>query len=142
MKRLYSKSFGCTYLPSIHSEIPDDAIEISDELYESVIGNPPAGKVRAHDVNGLPYLVDAPKIVPDLAALERKLRNDLLSSVIWIRDRHRDQMELDGATTLEDRQFRELLAYIQMLRDWPQTPEFPDSLHRPVAPIWIADQIK
>lgn len=60
MSRLYSKSTGCTYLKNIHSEIPDDAVEITESLYLSVIGDPAPGKVRAHDESGLPYLIDAP----------------------------------------------------------------------------------
>jgi hypothetical protein len=57
-----------------------------------------------------------------------------------LRDRHRDQVEINAATTLTGEQFTELLFYMQDLRDWPQSPDFPDGEHRPVAPAWIADQ--
>lgn len=72
MKRLYSKSTQTTYLKGMHVNIPDDAVEISEELYTSVIANPPPGMVRAHDANGLPYLVEAPARVTivDAAAVE------------------------------------------------------------------------
>lgn len=60
MQRVYSKATGCSYLMGLHSNIPDDAIPISEEVYQEVIANPPAGKVRGHDESGLPVLVDRP----------------------------------------------------------------------------------
>jgi len=138
--RLYSKTTGSTYMKGVHADIPGDAIEITEDLYLSVIGNPPPGKVRSHDGNGLPYLVDTPEISRDPAVVEREWRDTELASVMWLRERHRDQQEIGGNTTLQGEQFVELLAYMQALRDWPQSPEFPDSADRPLAPAWIADQ--
>ncbi|MDP9514759.1 phage tail assembly chaperone [Pseudomonas protegens] len=138
--RFYSQTTQTTYLRGMHASMPADAVEITDELYIAVIGNPPAGKVRAHDERGLPYLVDAPEVVPDPAALEREWRDDELSSVMWLRERHRDQLEIGAATTLTGDQFNELLLYMQALRDWPQSVDFPQIEHRPVAPPWIAEQ--
>lgn len=60
MKRFYSKTTGCTYIEGVHPTMPDDAKPISNERYESVIANPASGKVRAHDDDGLPILVDPP----------------------------------------------------------------------------------
>ncbi|PLR61499.1 hypothetical protein QCBJ_23350 [Pseudomonas sp. QC2] len=59
---------------------------------------------------------------------------------MWLRERHRDQQEIGGSTTLSDDQFAELLVHMQALRDWPQSPAFPASEYRPVAPAWIAEQ--
>ncbi|RBJ85056.1 hypothetical protein C3L29_006595 [Pseudomonas sp. MWU12-2534b] len=115
-------------------------MEIPEALYLSVIGNPPSGKIRAHDELGLPYLVDAPEVLFDPAAQERQWRDAELSSVMWLRERHRDQLEIATATTLTGEQFKELLVYMQSLRDWPQSPDFPQAEHRPVAPSWIAEQ--
>lgn len=140
MKRFYSQSTGTTYLSGVHAQIPSDAIEISEALYLSVIGNPEPGKVRAHDERGLPYLIDAPQPVLDLALQERAWRDEELLAVMWLRERHRDQLEIAGPATLSTEQFSELLVYMQALRDWPQSPDFPDNQHRPVAPSWIAEQ--
>ncbi|GFM82873.1 hypothetical protein PSCICN_35650 [Pseudomonas cichorii] len=64
MQRFYSSSTGCTYLPAIHGDqIPADAVEISEDIYTSVIANPPAGKVRSHDESGLPILIDPVQVV-------------------------------------------------------------------------------
>ena len=140
--RLYSKATGSTYLKGMHADIPDDAIEISEELYRSVIGNASLGKIRSHDENGLPYLADIPPVEPDPSAIEREWRDAELASVMWLRERHRDQQEIGADKALSHEQFRSLLVYMQALRDWPQSPDFPDSKHRPAAPSWIADQTK
>ncbi|NVZ50275.1 hypothetical protein HX792_08020 [Pseudomonas sp. B6002] len=87
-----------------------------------------------------------PEIVPSLpgsealAVRERAWRDGELASLMWLRERHRDQLEISVETSLTGEQFTELLLYMQALRDWPQSPEFPDSEHRPVALGWIADQ--
>lgn len=140
MKRFYSQSTGCTYIVGIHQAVPPDAVEISVGRYDAVIANPAPGKVRAHDEQGLPYLVDVPEVVPDLAAQEREWRDAELTSVMWLRERHRDQLEVETPTTLASEQFKELLVYIQALRDWPQSADFPDVQRRPAAPPWITEQ--
>lgn len=140
--RFYSQTTQTTYLRGMHASMPADAVEITDELYMAVIGNPALGKVRAHDAKGLPYLVDAPEVAPDLAAQERGWRDAELASVMWLRERHRDQLEVETPTTLASEQFKELLVYMQALRDWPQSEGFPDVQHRPAAPPWIAEQVE
>jgi len=75
-----------------------------------------------------------------LAAIEREWRDAQVGSTEWLVTRHRDEQDLQQATTLSSEQFSEVLTYRQKLRDWPQSPEFPDSEHRPIAPAWIAEQ--
>ncbi len=75
-----------------------------------------------------------------IAAAERYWRDSQLSSVMWLRERHRDQQDIGGSTTLTAEQFQELLVYMQALRDWPQSEQFPETEHRPVAPPWIVEQ--
>lgn len=142
MKRFYSQSTGCTYIFGIHPVVPPDAVEISAERYDAVIANPAPGKVRAHDEQGLPYLVDAPVLLPDLEAQEREWRDSELMTATGMRDRHRDQVEIEVETTLTAEQFKELLLYMQALRDWPQAANFPNIQHRPTAPEWIAEQVE
>jgi len=138
--RYYSKSTGSTYIAGLHGSMPADAVEISEDLYLSVIGNPASGKARAHDDRGLPYLIDAPVQLPDLQAQEREWRDSELMTATGMRDRHRDQLEIEVETTLPAEQFKELLLYMQALRDWPQSPDFPVLEQRPAAPPWIAEQ--
>ena len=86
------------------------------------------------------YIASAAAPLPAKEDDERKWRDAELSAVMWLRERHRDQLEIEAATSIDGEQFRELLVYMQDLRDWPQSPEFPDSQHRPKAPAWIASQ--
>nr|WP_319527810.1 phage tail assembly chaperone [Pseudomonas laurentiana] len=81
-----------------------------------------------------------PLTAEEIAADERAWRDRELASVVWLRERHRDQVEIGGGTTLATEQFQGLLLYMQALRDWPQSEQFPVSEHRPVAPPWVAEQ--
>lgn len=68
--RYYSRSTGCTYLLSVHGDrMPADAVPITEEHYLAVIGNPAPDKVRSHDADGLPILIDPPIYVPTADAL-------------------------------------------------------------------------
>lgn len=119
-----------------------DAVEISEAVFLAVIANPASGKIRSH-VDGLPVLIDPPPATADqLAELERTWRDTELLAVTWLRDRHRDQLDTSAQTTLSTEQFAELLAYMQSLRDWPQSEAFPDTTQRPTAPPWIAEQTR
>lgn len=78
--------------------------------------------------------------LPASADDERAWRDGVLVEMMALRDRHRDQQEIGGETTLTAEQYMELLVYMQALRDWPQSEAFPDSTQRPVAPPWIVEQ--
>lgn len=141
MQRFYSQSTGCTYFKGFHSAIPVDAVAISEDRFLEVLANPPQGKVRGHDVAGLPILLDMlPPNDDVLAASERAWRDAEVLRVSWLRDRHRDQLEVEAPTALSSDQFAELLGYLQALRDWPQGDQFPLAEHRPPAPIWLLAQ--
>lgn len=68
---------------------------------------------------------------------ERAWRDSQFSSVTWLRDRHRDEMELGLTPTLTDDEFKELLKYMQTLRNWPQDAGFPQAQQRPHVPQWV-----
>lgn len=83
------------------------------------------------------------QVDPDQPAIdERAWRDGQLLSVKWLRERHRDQLEIEATTSIDAEQFKELLVYIQALRDWPQSPDFPAIQYRPTAPEWIAEQVE
>lgn len=56
----YSKTTGCIYIEGLHTSIPTDAVPISEQRFSEVIANPAPGKVRSHDADGLPILIDPP----------------------------------------------------------------------------------
>jgi hypothetical protein len=101
---------------------------------------PNQGEVDEDDPRYIAWLNMWSPALPELTEPERTWRDSELESVIWLRDRHRDQLELGSDTTLTVEQFRELLVFMQALRDWPQSEQFPVIEYRPVAPPWIAEQ--
>ncbi|MGR3893567.1 phage tail assembly chaperone [Pseudomonas sp. 1176_21] len=142
LTRFYSQSTGCTYMPETHDTMPDDAVQISEQIYHDVIANPAQGMIRSHDAEGRPILVAPPQssLSPDeLFAYERGWRDDQVNSTEWLVNRHRDEQDMQLTTTLQAEQFAELLQYRQALRDWPQSELFPAIEHRPEPPAWLAD---
>lgn len=75
---------------------------------------------------------------PEVAACA--WRDAEIVRVAWLRDRHRDELELGDETTVSAEQYTELLAYIRDLRDWPATADFPVDDSRPSVPEWITEQ--
>lgn len=138
----YSHKTGCCYLKAVHGEaIPMDAIVISNEHYQEVIANPPLGKVRSHDSNGLPILVDpAPPPLEEQARVERRWRDQQLMGTDGLVSRHRDELEEKSPPTLTYLQYAELQAYRRVLRSWPQDAEFPQAGHRPTTPVWLLSE--
>lgn len=137
MSRLYSPTTGNCYVKGLHAVIPADTIEISTEVFDLVVGSPSLGKIRMHGDDGVPYLIDPPFKPNGAEAAERTWRDNQVIATEWVVIRHRDQQDMQLATTLQIKQFAELLQYRQALRDWPQSELFPVSEHRPVPPLWL-----
>lgn len=63
--RYYSKTTGNTYLSPMHDgHMPADAVLITEARYLEVIATPHPGKIRSHDADGLPVLIDPPPPSP------------------------------------------------------------------------------
>ncbi|WP_449102184.1 phage tail assembly chaperone [Pseudomonas extremaustralis] len=139
--RYYSKETGCTYLPGIHdADMPPDAVPISEETFRAIIAGPTPGKVRSHDADGLPILIEPPPAAAEqLSAEGRAWRDSRLSASQWLIDRQRDQVEAGFPLTLGADQYSELMTYRQALRDWPLAADFPQDQSRPVPPAWLAE---
>ncbi|MFW3895947.1 phage tail assembly chaperone [Pseudomonas bharatica] len=134
----YSASIGGFIDLALFPELPKDAVPVTDEQHQALLsGQSHAMKIVADD-EGRPVLAEPPPATPEqLASAERGWRDGQLSAVQWLRDRHRDELDLGREPTLSAAQFDELLAYLQTLRDWPQQEAFPDPAGRPVPPDWI-----
>lgn len=120
-------------------QVPENAVEISEETFSRSINERDGQWV----ITGDGEVIKAPFPAPtadQLADDERAWRNGEINAAQWLSVRHRDQMEIGADTTLTAEQFRELLVYMQSLRDWPQSEQFPMIDQRPVAPAWIASQ--
>lgn len=55
----------------------------------------------------------------------RSERDTRINSVLWMRERHADELELGTETSLTPEQYTTLLTYIQALRDIPAQPGAP-----------------
>lgn len=142
MSIFFCAETGGFYLPGMQPAALV-CVEITNATHAELRAQNAAGKIISAGVDGTPIAIDPPPPSEEqIAAKERAWRDAQLSLASVMRDRHRDQVEIGVATTLSSELFTELLMYMQALRDWPQTSDFPDSLYRPVPPSWIAQQVE
>lgn len=126
------------------SESDNGGLEISYTYYKELLFQNGKGTgIIGRNSEGLPVIVDLPKPSSDeVAAAERAWRDREIDGLSWLRERHRDQLEIGFDPTLGVEQFIELLIYMQGLRDWPQSLDFPAHDQRPIQPDWIAEQTR
>lgn len=140
MSIFYCAETGGFYLPGMQ---PSDMAcqKITSARHAELRAENAAGKIIVADEQGFPVTVDPPGPSHEqVAARERSWRDRELESATGIRDRHRDQLELAIPTTLVTEQFALLLSYLQQLRDWPQSADFPAFEKRPKPPNWLVEQ--
>lgn len=66
-----------------------------------------------------------PPTTEELFSSLRSFREGRINAVLWMRERHADELELGKETTLTPEQYTALLTYIQALRDLPAQPGAP-----------------
>lgn len=79
-------------------------------------------------VNGdgsIAFTPPKPLSADELFSLLRFERDARINSVLWMRERHTDELELGTEPTLTPEQYTALLTYIQALRDLPAQPGAP-----------------
>ena len=148
MKFYFSPSVTAFYRSDISGELgsddcsmPDDALEVSREVYERMSRVREEGGRVVPDEEGIP--IAAPALLPtseELAEKARRWRDGVISASEWIVARHRDEIDMAQETMITPEQFSELLRYRQALRDWPTAEGFPAADLRPTPPDWLADQ--
>jgi len=135
----YSKMTGGFYNEAIHRDsIPADAVQITDDLYESLLAAQSLGQQIGADDDGYPVVVP---ITPEMHEAERSMdararRDACIASAMWIVERHRGQEQLGLKTSITAEQYTALLTYQQSLRDWPAQPGWPD-IDLPTEPNWL-----
>ena len=95
-------------------------------------------KGKSGYVNGGPYEIKEygplpegwsetppPPTTEELFTRLRDQRDAHINSVLWMRERHADELELGKETSLTPEQYTALLTYIQALRDLPAQPGAP-----------------
>lgn len=124
MTKYYSPSTKGFYSEDIHGEeIPEDAVEISEEKWRFLLAGNARGRVIDHDESGSPLLRDLND--EELGVSRRQARDTLLGETDWIVNRHRDELDAGDKTTLSTEQFRALQLWRRALRDMTEDPNFP-----------------
>jgi len=129
---LYSKSTNGFYLREVHgANTPSDAVEISDDLYHTLLIGINSGGTVIIDSNGQPVLV--PRSDADTALYNgnvvRAQRDQLLSTTDWT--------ELPSVQALhagDPAWAAGWAAYRQALRDITSQPGFPGTIDWPTQP--------
>jgi hypothetical protein len=137
----FSPSTCGAYTVVVHgSDMPDDVVEVAASDWQSLLQELSiSAKKMSSRPDGYPVLIDPPPPSSvDVAAVERAWRDTQLAATDGVVTRHRDEQEEGIATTLTAAQYAELQAYRRLLRNWPESGEFPLSDHRPPAPGWFA----
>ncbi len=143
MKIYWSQSTQSFYDSRVNRVIPDDAVEITANYRDELMAGMLLQKTVLANKEGYPVLTAPRAPTPQrMAGVEREWRTGEFERIKWLRERHSDEQELEVATTLNSAQFRELLIYLQQMRDWPLSPDFPNAEQRPAPPAWISEQTR
>ena len=105
------------------AELTPEQIEATGMLgYEHLVC--PANTIVNAD-GSITFTPPAPPTAEELFSHLRSERDVRLSAVLWMRERHSDELELGTEPTLTPEQYTALLTYIQTLRDLPVQPGAP-----------------
>ena len=119
-------------------DIPDGAVRVDEKLWLQLIQETDCVWRRGGDGSVIKHPL--PVLEDDLPLIERQWRDVEIERVRWLRERHRDEVEIGKATSLTETRFEEILVYIQKLRDWPASNDFPEKGKRPEKPSWVGSQ--
>lgn len=90
--------------------------------YEHLVS--PANTIVNED-GSITFTPPEPTSADELFSRLRIERDTRINSVLWMRERHADELELGAEPTLTPEQYTALLTYIQALRDLPAQPGAP-----------------
>lgn len=128
---LYSAQTCGFYNIEIHGDnIPDDAVEITNELHAALLEGQSQGKIIASNEDGRPILVDKP-VPPYEEILEKKTadeiswRNEMLRQVIDGLDQIRNDAEFGSTTYNKPYTAAQLNAVRVLLCEYPDSEGFP-----------------
>ncbi|WMN15354.1 phage tail assembly chaperone [Pseudomonas piscis] len=136
----FSASTALFYDTNIYgAQLPADAVEITDDLRESLLEAQSLGRQIVADKNGKPMAIERPApTFEQQVERERFWRDSLLTRTDALVTRYRDEQDSGLMPSLTVEQYRQMQAYRFELRNWPASPNFPSILHRPLAPEWLS----
>jgi hypothetical protein len=110
-------------------------VEITPEEHVALLDAQSEGMKIIADEDGNPIAVNRQAPSDDeLAAAKRRDRDAALAATDGLVQRHRDEVDMGGKTTLTADQFSALLGYRKKLRDLPKQKGFP-KVELPDAPV-------
>ncbi|HDM8439738.1 TPA: tail fiber assembly protein [Yersinia enterocolitica] len=129
----YPKELLAVYADA--ATLPDDLIEIDDDIYHQFINQSSAGKMRGVGKSGMPLWVDVPASVvtaDDIAATARNYRDAFIAATdaMMVSDYSIDDKPLTEA------QRSELIATRAAYRSWPTLANWP-LIELPELPQWL-----
>lgn len=99
------------------SLLTPEQVEVAGMLgYEHLVS--PANTVVNED-GGIAFTPPTPPSEGELFSRLRSERDTRITDILWMRERHADELELGKETTLTPERYTALLTYIQALRDIP-----------------------
>ncbi|MFY2611179.1 phage tail assembly chaperone [Achromobacter ruhlandii] len=134
----YSKSRAGFFRTDIHDWLPPDCVEVSVEQHAALMFAQSEGKEIVGGEDGAPIAIaPAPLTGEQRAAIGRAQRDEALRSSDWLVARHRDEIDAGAGTSITADQFKEVQEYRQALRDWPHSPDFPDTASMSEPAGWL-----
>ncbi|WLW59810.1 tail fiber assembly protein [Achromobacter sp. PD1] len=132
----FSQSTGGFYTREIHGDaIPEDAAEISDELYASLMGGQSQGKMIVAGEDGHPILADPPPPTAEQLATAALIKRDrLLRDAATRIAPLQDAVDLGVATEEEDAKLLAWKRYRVALNRIEQQPGYPSDFVWPERP--------
>lgn len=123
----YSKTTGGFYSSLLHEpeQIPKEAVEITKQQHEFLLGEQSLGKTISADSNGFPVLVEE---AIDYSAVERAWRDSELDRADEELNKVQDSDPKAYGTVTQWRDYR------KELRAWPEHAQFPTQAQRPKSP--------
>ena len=135
----YAQTLGFDRVENPGPKVPEGAVEVTQAQYTELFAGQASGKHISASASGQPVLTTPVVSSTTLAAHERGWRNHVLQNTQWLVLRDAEELEVGEGTTLRSEEFKQLLAYRQALRDWPNDPDFPQASSRPLEPDWLED---
>lgn len=133
-KYFYSPSTGGFYLENLHDYIPDDAVEVDNETYTSLLSGQENGLVITADKKGIPQLSSPPVLSKaEETAIAESRKASLMAEATVAINPLQDAVDLGEATSKEDallkswKQYRVTLNRMDLSSapdiKWPDKPQ-------------------
>lgn len=121
----------------INMVIPEDAVEITEELYQQLLDGQTAGKIITTDQNGQPILTDPPPLTGEQIKQQTLTQRDSLLAMASEKIAPlQDAVDLDMATDEEVASLKEWKKYRVQLNRVEQQSGFPNQIEWPEMPSY------